>query len=790
MKRSSITFLVLVLCAALLLGSCNNKPGNDAAPLSQELVDAAADVVYTFNKPGASNEVAASFTLPSKLIDYEGHDMDVTWRVEGGDKYVSLVPASDENQILVKVDPFADQDTPFSVKGVVKCGSFSSNEFAFNYVIKQFLISNWDYWEANTSGTAMNVKGVVVAKYPYSAENKNTGVFLQDLDGEHGYFAYRLKCDSQEAYDTDLAVGNVIVVNGKTSIYNAFREMGAGCTYTLVYGDDGKVQTSAVNKRNIDALFKAGTDFTAELDKAQGTVVTVTGAKITKIEWNKNSPETFEALGDGRVYVTIEKNGASIRLFLSTSCTYTVAQLKEDLAKIDIGYTVNVEAPVASYNEVQLYPCPGGITVTSTEVSAADKAGSELNALSVPASVSKTSEIELPSAGASYKDVAVTWAVSGSSGASISGGKLSVTVGKAIEKLTLTATATCGSESRQREFTILVIPADLSEADIVNAVYALDKGAVLPGSYTLTGKVTKIDTPYSAQHGNITVTIQVGDMADKPIQCYRLTGEGADTIAVGDVITVTGTLKHYYNSNSGASTYEFDAGCGFKRGSEPGTGSDEAGRILDELYALAPGAAMEGTYTLSGTVTKVNTPFDAGYNNVTVTITVAGHDDKPVQCFRMTGTGADKVKVGDRITVSGKLKNYKGTKEFDAGCTLDSIDFSAEDTTPKYTTQEEIVKALYALPLGDSLAGGPYTLAGVVKTVDTPYSAEHQNVTVTIIVAGLNDYPVMCFRLEGTGADTIKVGDTVTVRGQLKNYNSNGTPTYEFTTGCTIEKIG
>ena len=230
------------------------------------------------------------------------------------------IPEENSAEILVKVEPFADQDTHFSVKGVVKCGSFSSNEFAFNYVIKQFLISGWDYWEANTSGTAMNVKGVIVAKYPYSAENKNTGVFLQDLDGEHGYFAYRLKCDSQEAYDTDLAVGNVIVVNGKTSIYNAFREMGAGCTYTLVYGDDGKVQTSAVNKKNIDALFKAGTDFTAELDKAQGTVVTVTGARITKIEWNKNSTETFEALGDGRVYVTIEKYGASIRLFLATSC--------------------------------------------------------------------------------------------------------------------------------------------------------------------------------------------------------------------------------------------------------------------------------------------------------------------------------------------------------------------------------------------------------------------------------------------------------------------------------------
>ena len=29
--------------------------------------------------------------------------------------------------------------------------------------------------------------------------------------------------------------------------------------------------------------------------------------------------------------------------------------------------------------------------------------------------------------------------------------------------------------------------------------------------------------------------------------------------------------------------------------------------------------------------------------------------------------------VGDTITVSGTIKNYKGTIEFDKGCTLDAV---------------------------------------------------------------------------------------------------------------------
>ena len=39
----------------------------------------------------------------------------------------------------------------------------------------------------------------------------------------------------------------------------------------------------------------------------------------------------------------------------------------------------------------------------------------------------------------------------------------------------------------------------------------------------------------------------------------------------------------------------------------------------------------------------------------------------------MKGTGAETLAVGDTITVTGTIKNYNGTIEFDSGCTLDSI---------------------------------------------------------------------------------------------------------------------
>ncbi len=780
MKKTITTLMLIALSIAMILSSCG--PAEPPAELTQELVDEAADMVYTLNKP-RDNQVAASFTLPAR-VEYERNWLNVDWELEGGEKYVSL-DKSKSDKTTIKVDPYADEDTEFTLKGTIKGGEFVSKPFSFNYIIKQFVLANWQFWKEHPTDETMNIRGIVVGSYPYSDEYKNASLFLQDLDGEHGYFAYRIKVDSQAAFDSDLAVGNVIIVSGKTSAYNGFREMGAGCTYQTVLADDGKsIKTEEVKTISLDDLITEGANVDAALDQYQGMLGEITGAKIKKIEWVRNTPETFEEAKDGRITVTVTKNGVDFPLFLATSCTYTVEQLKEEYPKLDIGYVIDVVGGIASNNGAQLYPIPGRITVKSTEVAAADKVGSELNAVSIPASVTESTTIDLPATGATYSDVAFDWTVSGSENASITDGKLSITVGRTTEKIKVTATATCGDATETRDYEISVVPGNLSEEDIVNALYELSAGDVLAGGpYTLSGKVTEIVTEYSAEHGNITVNMVVGEMTDKPVQCYRLKGEGADALKVGDEITVKGNLKRYKD------TFEFDQGCELVSPEEA-----NVAKILDALYALGQNEALEGTYTLSGTIKEVVTPYDSGYGNITVTIVVDGHDDKPVQCFRMIGEGIDTIKTGDKITVSGVLKHYfkndKSTFEFDAKCTLDSIDFVAEETSEKPETPEQIVKALYALGSGETLSGGPYTLTGKITKVDTPWSDEYKNISVIIVVDELTDYPVLVFRLKGEGAEGLKEGDVITVTGQLKNYDDKGTAKYEFTSGCTLDKIG
>ncbi len=98
--------------------------------------------------------------------------------------------------------------------------------------------------------------------------------------------------------------------------------------------------------------------------------------------------------------------------------------------------------------------------------------------------------------------------------------------------------------------------------EIVNAAYELALGGILSAGhkYTLTGTITEIPSPWSDSYGNITVVIVVGDMTDKPIECYRLTGEGAKNLMVGDTITVTGEILKYDNKTE-TGKVEFNAGC-------------------------------------------------------------------------------------------------------------------------------------------------------------------------------------------------------------------------------------
>ena len=94
---------------------------------------------------------------------------------------------------------------------------------------------------------------------------------------------------------------------------------------------------------------------------------------------------------------------------------------------------------------------------------------------------------------------------------------------------------------------------EFTQDEILTKLFASKADTTMKGTYSLTGKVLRIDTAYASNFGNVTFTMKVGD---KEIQCFREKSSHSATVKPGDTVTVQGTLKHYYNG-----TKEFDTGC-------------------------------------------------------------------------------------------------------------------------------------------------------------------------------------------------------------------------------------
>lgn len=332
--------------------------------------------------------------------------------------------------------------------------------------------------------------------------------------------------------------------------------------------------------------------------------------------------------------------------------------------------------------------------------------------------------------------------------------------------------------------------------EILNDAYALKENEKMEGTQTLTGKVTKIDTPYSKQYKNITVTITVDGFKDKPIVCYCLTGDGADTIAVGDYITVTGTIVNYKG------TIEFDSGCVIKevvkgddapsnttgnQNSNSGSGTSsssttqtvtDVAKIMKDANALAHEATLSYTAVLTGKVIAIDTAYDSEFKNITVTIQVTGYDSTPIECYRLTGTGVEKIEKNDTITVSGTIQKYNKNIQFKSGCVMTKR--ISGGGVKQETDPANIMAAAYALKDGENL-GYEVTLTGKVKSIETFYDATYGNISVWIVVANKD---LLCYRMVGNDIQKINVGDTITVTGMIKNYGGK----IEFDQGCTMRK--
>ena len=739
MKKLIALLLAVLLCVGMFAG-CTQEKNEDLSKAKEYLYSLYVD---------APVDTATDLEYPAKVKGGNTF-FEVEWTVDN-DK-IKVVPSENAGFVVVDVPEETPEDITYKLTATIKSADGKQTEtLVYEHKVPKFTLTSFAEYAAAEKGALIVAQGVVTAILSKTYGDSSNSLYFQSTEG--GFYAYNLATDPVE---DGIEIGMTVRVTGEKDLYNG--------TYEIVKGTAQIIDSNKTPATPADwtEVYKNAADLkVSELTAQQSFLVTLKGVEITK----QDDKYLKFKLGDKETYIYIS----------SSNCPGTA---EEEKTMIDTynqkgGNLANVTGLVTLYNgSFYLTPCGPDCfeylgLPTKTE---AEKVDYEKNNLTLPNTITKDSVIDLLVGGATYNDVTIAWAVSGE-GAIIEDGKLVITMPEKDGVITLTATVTCGSATETAVFEIKLMAKTPSYEEIVDMAYALEAGAALEGTYRLFGVITSVDSAWSEQYKNITVTIQIGDKADKLIQCFRLKGEGAEALKVGDAITVEGTLKNYNG------TIEFDSGCKLI-----GMGEVvDQSKIVEGAYALASGEKQEHATLLVGTISSVDTAWSEQYKNITVTIVVDGLTEFPIMCYRLKGEGAEALQVGDEIAVLGYIKNYNGTIEFDAGCKL----VKKDDVSAVRT-----VLAAYALAAGESLYANK-TLTGVITEVNTAWSEQYKNITVTIVVAGLEEYPIECFRLKGEGAEALKVGDVITVTGQLLHYvNTDGTTDkIEFNSGCVLTAV-
>ena len=303
----------------------------------------------------------------------------------------------------------------------------------------------------------------------------------------------------------------------------------------------------------------------------------------------------------------------------------------------------------------------------------------------------------------------------------------------------------------------------------------LKDGETMQGTYSLSGRVQKVDSAYDPMYGNETLTLRVPLANNKyqDVLCYRIF-TGAKNIEAGDYVTIRGSLMKYKGAvqfGSGSFTTKYD----------PTTLAE----ALAEASKLKNGQYLSYTESVTGTV-KINTAYSSQYKNITFTVTDA--EGNQVYCYRVKGTGMDTLKDGDTVTVSGNLTAYNGKAQFDSKAKVTVVkDPVTPPVTPEQPQQPFPATLAEQIAAANKLANGSYlngnsTITGVVE-IKEAYTTQYKN--VSIWVTNSDGVKLQAHRVKGfAGIETLANGDTVTVTGPLTAYN--GTAQFDYMSTVTI----
>lgn len=235
-----------------------------------------------------------------------------------------------------------------------------------------------------------------------------------------------------------------------------------------------------------------------------------------------------------------------------------------------------------------------------------------------------------------------------------------------------------------------------------------------------------------------------------------------------------------------------------------GTATDPFNVAGAVKYIEDGGSESELKY-VKGKVVSIE-KFDASYGSMKYYISDDGTSTNQFYVFngyagpnRTKFSGADALKAGDEVVICGNLIVFSGTKEFQTGNYIVSLNGEGGTTTPDTPTTGKgsesnpytVAEAIAAIK-----AGAPTSEVYVTGIVSDVYFYSDQNKSLSYYISDdgkSKDMQVYSGKgLNGadfTSKDDLKVGQKVTIKGIIKAFNKNGTDIMEIDKNSTIVKI-
>ena len=157
---------------------------------------------------------------------------------------------------------------------------------------------------------------------------------------------------------------------------------------------------------------------------------------------------------------------------------------------------------------------------------------------------------------------------------------------------------------------------------------------------------------------------------------------------------------------------------------------------VTEALTLADGILV----SFEATVSEINTAFDSKYGNMSVTVTDGTNS---IYLYRVKAN----LTVGNKVVINGVIGSHNGSKQIASGATA------------------EIVGSLVQISqIANIKDGAEIVVAGKVKSIDTEWSDQYNNISV-VITDGTND--ILVYRCK----TNLVVGNEVVITGKVGSYN-------------------